>query len=155
MPSPRSAGTEYLTIPGQGTRIHDNYVRPGPARYAIGSAGQGIEINGHGSFAVELNEVVCDNPNAIGIFGFGFEQFRFGPLVGPVIRHNTIRLNTEPFGAVGVAFIGEVSGAFVATCPSSLSVAPSMRRRSRIRFLLFCRDTRSASSRRRGDGAGC
>ena len=106
--------TQYLTRPGQGTRIDDNYVRPGPARYAIGSAGQGIEINGHGSFAVERNEVVCDNPNAIGIFGFGFEQFRFGPLVGPVIRHNTIRLNTEPLGAVGVAFIGEVSEAFVA-----------------------------------------
>jgi len=106
--------TQYVTIAGQGTSIHDNYVRPGPARYAIGGAGNGIEINGHGSFRVERNEVVCDNPNAICIFGLGFEQFRFGPLVGPVIQHNTIRLNTDPFGAVGIAFLAEVSQAFVA-----------------------------------------
>ena len=106
--------TQYVTIPGLGTSIHDNFVRPGPERYAIGSAGTAIEINGHGSFTVERNEVVCDNPNAICIFGFGFSQFRFGPLVGATIQRNTIRLNTDPFGAAGVGFIGQVSQAFVA-----------------------------------------
>jgi len=105
--------TQYTSRPGQGTSIHDNYIRTGVARYPRGAAGTPIEINGHGSYDVERNELVVDNPNGAAVFAFGFEQFRFGPVTGATIRHNTIRLNTEPFGAVGVAFLAEVSQAFV------------------------------------------
>jgi hypothetical protein len=89
----------------QPARIEHNLVAPGPERFPVNSAGNGIAgvipTAPTGTYHIAHNVVVCKNPLADGIYLAGeSDEFIEAPIVNSVIEKNDVEMIDSVFGAI-------------------------------------------------------
>ena len=90
--------------------ITDNLAHPGRERYPNYSVGEGIALEGTGSYYVARNDIMLENGNGVGIFAEGGDALTDGPIEGAVIEKNNIAVNA---GIVGIFLAGTVNDTYV------------------------------------------
>jgi hypothetical protein len=91
-------------------RLADNFIVPGPGDGGPFALGNGIAIlntpavdTSDSSFDVTDNRVICENPNADGIYLAGFDV----TIDAPVITKNDVTMRGSSYGAI--TYYGSVS----------------------------------------------